>query len=132
NAGVLRIQGQSNLEFPIDLKKCATWNVSVADVQNVIQSAVGGRAITQITEGEKTYDLAIRWPERLRSDQSAILNIPVDITNHRITSGSPPDFGSTPLTGGGRGPSTFGTSVEMPTPVGTSLSAVNALASAPR
>src|SRR5438552_16985012 len=50
NAGVFRIQGQSNLEFPIDRLKCSRWNVSVADVQNVIQTAVGGKAFTQMVE----------------------------------------------------------------------------------
>src|SRR5262249_19626114 len=43
NPGVYRILGQANLELPIDRDKCALWNVSVADVQNVIQTAVGGK-----------------------------------------------------------------------------------------
>src|SRR5207244_1036603 len=47
NPGVFRIQGQSNLEFPIDRRKCAYWNVSAADVQAVISTAVGGKAATQ-------------------------------------------------------------------------------------
>ncbi len=53
NATVYRNQGQSNLEFPVDRQKCARWNVSAADVQGVIQSAVGGKAVTQMIEGEK-------------------------------------------------------------------------------
>src|SRR5262249_23261114 len=59
NAGVFRIKGQSNLEFTIDRPKCALWNVSVADVQNVIQTAVGGKACTQVIEGERAFDLTV-------------------------------------------------------------------------
>ena len=33
-------------------------------------------------EGEKTFDVTLRWPARLRSDEQSILNIPVDITNN--------------------------------------------------
>src|SRR5262249_34156872 len=43
NPGVLHIKGQVNLEFPIDRAQCALWNVSVADVHNVIDTAVGGK-----------------------------------------------------------------------------------------
>jgi cobalt-zinc-cadmium resistance protein CzcA len=133
NAGVLRIKGQSNLEFPVDRDKCADWSVSVQDVQNVIQSAVGGgKPATQIIEGEKNFDLVVRWPADLRSDQSAILNIPVDVTNHKITSGSPPELSGTPLTGGSSGTATTGTSAKMPSPTGSSQTAPNALSGNPR
>src|SRR5262249_47612909 len=46
NPGVFRIQGQSNLELPVDRQKCARWAVSAADVQATIQAAVGGKAVT--------------------------------------------------------------------------------------
>src|SRR5262249_36082629 len=115
NAGVLRIKGQSNLEFPVDRDKCADWNVSVQDVQNVIQTAVGGgKPATQIVEGEKIFDLVVRWPPEWRSAQTAILNIPVDVTNHRLRSGGAFELPATPLTGGSSGPATTGTSARMP------------------
>lgn len=82
NASVFRNQGQSNLEFPIDRQKCARWNVSAADVQTVIQSAVGGKSISTMIEGEKAFDITVRWPENLRSDEQAILNIPVPVGNN--------------------------------------------------
>jgi cobalt-zinc-cadmium resistance protein CzcA len=87
NAGVFRNQGQSNLDFPVDRQKCARWNVNAADVQAVIQSAVGGRAVTSMIEGEKTFDVTIRWPERLRADEQAILNIPVPVGNSLTNDG---------------------------------------------
>src|SRR5205823_1066906 len=59
NTGIFRIKGQPNLEFAVDRKKCKNWGVSVADVENVIKSAVGGQAFTQMTEGEKTFDISL-------------------------------------------------------------------------
>src|SRR5262249_56807651 len=56
NPGVFRIQGQSNLEFPIDRQKCAYWQVSAADIQAVVECAVGGKAATRIQEGGKAFD----------------------------------------------------------------------------
>jgi cobalt-zinc-cadmium resistance protein CzcA len=84
NAGVFRIQGQSNLEFPVDRRKCARWNVQVADVENVIAAAVGGKAATQMTEGGRTFDITIRYPEPLRNNEQAILNIPVEVTGNQV------------------------------------------------
>ncbi len=42
NVGIFRVKGQPNLEIPIDPQKCANWGVSVADVEDVVTSAVGG------------------------------------------------------------------------------------------
>src|SRR5207253_3680397 len=62
NAGVFRIKGQSNLELTVDREKCKLWNVNIADVHNVIQTAIGGKACTQMIEGERTFDVTVRWP----------------------------------------------------------------------
>ena len=79
NVGVFHIMGQSNLTLPIDRDKCAHWNVTAQGVQNVIQTAVGGLACTQMIEGEKNFDVTLRWPENLRDNTAAILDIPVDV-----------------------------------------------------
>src|SRR5262249_31795056 len=98
NPGVFRIQGQSNLEFPVDRDKCARWNVSAADVQAVIQGAVGGKAVTQMQEGGKTFDVTVRWPPKLRADEQSILKIPVPVSNV-VTGGGPPLLPDTPFSG---------------------------------
>src|SRR5205823_1477969 len=103
NAGVFRIQGQSNLEFPVDRRKCARWNVSVADVENVIAAAVGGKAATQMTEGGKAFDISIRFPESLRNNEQAILAIPVDVSGNVVTGSSAAALNPTPQTGGASG-----------------------------
>ena len=81
----------------MDRQKCARWNVSAADVQAVIQSAVGGKAVTQMQEGGKTFDVTVRWPEQLRDSGDVILRIPVPVTGNQVivTSGY---AHSTPLT----------------------------------
>lgn len=118
NAGVFRVQGQSNLEFPIDRQKCARWNVSAADVQAVIQSAVGGRAVGLMQEGGKTFDITVRWPERLRADEQAILAIPVPVSGNQVTAGNLVAAAPTPVGGGGIGLSPTGTTLAMPSPTG--------------
>ncbi len=134
SVGVFHIQGQPNLEFPVDRKKCNLWGVAVSDVQNVIQTAIGGRAFTQMTEGEKTFDIALRWPQRLRGDEQSILNIPVDITNNQVTPGSVPSLPQTPFTGTTGGISTLGTSATMPSATGNVYGGanINNLGNAPR
>jgi cobalt-zinc-cadmium resistance protein CzcA len=133
NVGIFHIQGQPNLEFPVDRKKCSYWGISVSDVENVIQTAIGGKAFSQMIEGEKIFDIALRWPARLRSSEQAILDIPVDITNNAVTPGMVPSSPQTPLTGSTTGVSTIGTNTSMPSPFGSALNPnVNNLANAPR
>ena len=131
--GVFRVKGQTNLEFPIDREKCARWNVNVSDVQNVLQTAVGGKAFTQMIEGEKTFDITLRLPENYRSNKTAILDIPVEVTNNNVSSGSVSSVGSTPLTGGSAGLSPLGTSQAMPSLTGNMFNGtINNLSSTPR
>jgi cobalt-zinc-cadmium resistance protein CzcA len=132
NVGVFRIKGQSNLEFPPDRAKCAYWGVSVADVENVVQTAVGGQAFSKMTEGEKSFDITLRWPARLRSDEQSILNIPVDITNNQVTGGVP-GLPQTPLSGPSTGLAPLGTSVPLPSLYGSTYAGtVNNISGAPR
>src|SRR5205085_423953 len=78
------ILGQTNLEFAIDRDKCAKWNVSIADVQDALATAVGGKSFTKMVEGERTFDITLRFPERLRLDEGQILDIPVDVLKNRV------------------------------------------------
>ncbi|MBS0263513.1 MAG: efflux RND transporter permease subunit [Planctomycetes bacterium] len=81
SVGVFRTKGQPNLEIPIDPEKCSKWGASVADVEDVIQTAVGGKPVSTMIEGERRFDITLRWPEDLRSSEEAILNIPIDLSN---------------------------------------------------
>jgi cobalt-zinc-cadmium resistance protein CzcA len=123
NPGLYHIGGQADLEFPVDREKCALWNVSVADVQNVFQTAVGGKAFTQMIEGEKTFDVTLRWPQRLRDDENLILDIPVEVVGNTLTPGAVPSISPTMLTGPGSAPSPTGTSATLPALSGSTMNA---------
>jgi cobalt-zinc-cadmium resistance protein CzcA len=119
--GIYRIMGQSNLEFAVDKEKCKNWGVQVADVNNVINSAVHGAPFTQMIEGEKTFDVTLRWPFAYRQDQSSILDIPVDISNNVLSAGPLPIMPQTNVTGPQTGPSPSGTSNPSPVLLGSGI-----------
>jgi cobalt-zinc-cadmium resistance protein CzcA len=125
--GIYRIMGQSNLEFAVDKTKCKRWGVQVADVNNVINSAVHGAAMTQMVEGEKTFDVTLRWPKTRRQDQSSILNIPVDVANNALSPGSVPGAPPTTIIGPQTGIAATGTANPNPALVSTSLAPANQL-----
>ena len=118
SVGVFSIMGQTNLEFSIDRDKCALWNVSVADVQDALATAVGGRAFTQMVEGEKTFDITLRWPEGLRADEEQILDIPVDVMKNRVIPVTSADGGSVPLAGTSASPPAVTGSADTQFPTG--------------
>jgi Cu/Ag efflux pump CusA len=76
---VTHVLGRESLEFRADPEKCKRWGVPVADLQKVLQAATGGILVTAMIEGEKTFDVRLRWPERLRANEASILDIPVDV-----------------------------------------------------
>ncbi|HWY87377.1 MAG TPA: efflux RND transporter permease subunit [Gemmataceae bacterium] len=123
--GVFRIMGQSNLEFAVDKEKCKRWGVQVADVNNVIDSAVHGKALTQMVEGEKTFDITLRWPLQRRQDQLSILEIPVDIQNNQLTPGSQPGSQQTIVAGASTGPSSTGMSTANPALISAGVASYN-------
>ncbi len=73
--GLLRVIGQPNLNFKVDRKQAARFQVNVADVQDAIQTAVGGNALTQVLQGERRFDLAMRYLPQFRDTREAIENI---------------------------------------------------------
>jgi heavy metal efflux system protein len=73
--GVQRDTGQPNLDFTIDRAACGRWGVNVADVQDAIQTAVGGNAVSQVLQGEAVYDLVVRYQQPYRDTREAIQNI---------------------------------------------------------
>jgi len=119
DVGLYRTMGQTNLELPIDRKKCSLWNVSVADVHNVIQTAIGGKMVSQMIEGEKSFDITLRWPQRLRNDESVILDIPVDVSDHRVSQNSTAGMTATPFYGQSAGIASTGFSSTMPSLTGS-------------
>ncbi len=73
--GVLRVVGQPNDNFVVDRQAAARYQINVADVQDAIQTAAGGNALTQVLRGEARYDLVMRYLPQFRNTKEAIENI---------------------------------------------------------
>jgi cobalt-zinc-cadmium resistance protein CzcA len=73
--GVLRVLGQPNLNVTVDRDQAARYQINVSDVQDAIQTAVGGNALTQVLQGEARYDLVLRYLPQYRNTKEAIENI---------------------------------------------------------
>ncbi len=115
--GIFDIRGQSNLEFRVDPKKCEKFGVQVQDVNNVIASALGGKALTTMIEGEKLFDVSVRWPKWRRSSETSILDIPVDIVNNQVVLVQGPGFTPSSTGSGLASPSKVGSLVDTRNPI---------------
>jgi cobalt-zinc-cadmium resistance protein CzcA len=73
--GLFRVLGQPNLNFTVDRLQAARYGINVADIQDAIQTAVGGNAVSQVLQGEERYDLVVRYQEPYRDTKEAIENI---------------------------------------------------------
>lgn len=75
--GVLRLLGQPNLVIEVDREACARYGLQVADVNAVVQAAIGGQGLTQVYEGERWFDLVVRFLPEYRQDLDSIGRISV-------------------------------------------------------
>jgi len=73
--GLFRVIGQPNLDFTVDRDQAARFGINVSDVQDAIQTAVGGNALTQVLVGEQRYDLVMRYQPQYRDTKEAIERI---------------------------------------------------------
>jgi cobalt-zinc-cadmium resistance protein CzcA len=73
--GLFRVIGQPNLNFRVDRDLAARYQINATDVQDAIQTAVGGNALTQVLQGEQRYDLVLRYLPQYRDTKEAIENI---------------------------------------------------------
>jgi cobalt-zinc-cadmium resistance protein CzcA len=69
---VVRELGQPSLIIDADRAKIARYGINVADVEAVVQAAIGGQAATQVIQGEKLFDLVVRMEPKYRSSARAI------------------------------------------------------------
>src|SRR5580700_3361815 len=73
--GLFRVLGQPNLDFAVDRDEAARYGINVSDVQDAIQTAVGGNALSQVLVGEQRYDLVLRYLPQYRDTTEAIQRI---------------------------------------------------------
>jgi cobalt-zinc-cadmium resistance protein CzcA len=70
--GLFRVIGQPNLNFEVDRTQAARYQINVADVQDAVQTAIGGSALTQVLQGEQRYDLVMRYLPPFRDTKEAL------------------------------------------------------------
>lgn len=81
DVGVFRELGQPNLILKVDREKSAVYNLTVEDILDVISSSLNGKSITQIMEGDKFFDLVIKFPDEYRDSIEDIKNIPIVLSD---------------------------------------------------
>jgi cobalt-zinc-cadmium resistance protein CzcA len=73
--GLFRVLGQPNLNIIVDRKQAARHGINVSDVQDAVETAIGGKAVSQVLQGEQRYDLVARYQAPYRDTKEAIENI---------------------------------------------------------
>ncbi len=73
--------GLPTLEIVVDRSAVARYGINVADVQEVVASAIGARSLGQVIEGDRRFDIVLKLPEVLRNDIEAIKNLQVSAPN---------------------------------------------------
>jgi cobalt-zinc-cadmium resistance protein CzcA len=73
--GLFRIIGQPNLTFAVDRQAAARYGINVSDIQDAIQTAVGGTVLSEVLKGEAQYDLVLRYQKPFRDTREAIENV---------------------------------------------------------
>ena len=73
--GVFRALGQPNINFEVNREQAARYQINVADVQDAIQTAVGGSALTEVLQGEQRYDMVLRYLPQYRTTKEALEDI---------------------------------------------------------
>jgi len=71
--------GQPYLTIEIDRKEVAVFGLNVDDVQTVIEAGIGGQTASQVYEGQKRFEIQVRFPEDIRNDFEKIMEMPVHL-----------------------------------------------------
>jgi len=75
DVNVEKVSGLTYLDIQIDREKLARYGINVADVQDVVEMAIGGKEASRVYEGQKVFGLAVRFPEEARDDVEPIKSI---------------------------------------------------------
>jgi cobalt-zinc-cadmium resistance protein CzcA len=77
-----QVSGLPTLEVVFDRRALARYGLAVADVQDVVRTAIGGSVGGQLFEGDRRFDIVVRLPEALRTDLAAIERLPLPLAEH--------------------------------------------------
>ena len=78
--GIFRVLGQPNLNIKVDREKAARYGLNAGDVNAVVQAAMGGTSAGQVLEGDRQFNINVRFKPEHRSDIDAVRNIRVGYT----------------------------------------------------
>src|SRR5215469_15608113 len=73
--GIFEVRGQPNVNLVVDRAAADRFGINVSDVQDAVETAVGGKAVSQILIGDQRYDLTVRYQEPYRETVDDIANI---------------------------------------------------------
>ena len=73
--GIFRVIGQPNLNLTVNRDKAARFGINVSDVQDAIETATGGKAVSSVLKGEERYDLVVRYQSQYRETIEQIRDI---------------------------------------------------------
>jgi cobalt-zinc-cadmium resistance protein CzcA len=73
--GIQRDTGQPNIDLTVDRQAAARFGINVADIQDAVQTAVGGNSVSQVLQGEAVYNVVVRYQKQYRDTKEAIQNI---------------------------------------------------------
>jgi len=73
--GIQRDTGQPNVDLTVDRLAAARFGINVADIQDAVQTAIGGNAVSQVLQGEEVYNVVVRYQKPYRDTKEAIQNI---------------------------------------------------------
>lgn len=74
-----QVAGLPILTVKLDRQALSRYGLSVSDVQNIVEIAIGGKSVGKLFEGDRRFDIVVRLPERLRGNLGAIRAIPIPL-----------------------------------------------------
>jgi cobalt-zinc-cadmium resistance protein CzcA len=77
--GIFRVLGQPNLNIRVDRAAAARYGLSVADVNSVVQAALGGTVATTLLEADRQFNVTVRLAPEYRGDLDAVRNLKVGV-----------------------------------------------------
>ncbi len=78
---VEQVTGLTTLTIQMNRKEMARYGLNIADVQEVIEIAIGGKSAGKVFEGDRQYELLVRMPEEMRSNVEALKRLPIPLPN---------------------------------------------------
>ena len=98
NSFVERTTGQPYLNIDIDRDAVADLGLNVAEVQQIVEMGIGGQVVSEVFEGQRRFDVTVRFPENLRQDFQMLMEVPIALPGGGFCA---PQAGSAHRSGGG-------------------------------